>query len=372
MKGFSFFICLLFSGYLIAQTKDVNLAKDFFNAFLKEGKLSDLEKSYDLIQKAMVDEKNKSYDESNFYQGVITKQYYVSKNLSDKSDFIINASKSFLKTYSLNKNFAKKEQLLKLMQVMGYDLYADGIKLFKQNNNEKAYESYKLLIQIQDVLAENNMNFTIKSTSGETSNIANQDIMNNLVVFCMNMGKKEEAKSIFEKELKSKPTALTYARLIQLCFQINDTSAANHYITEAIGKFPQDEDILIFAINQNLEKGKITESLKYLNAAIQSFPTPKLYLVKAQVLEGNKEYDKSITTYKDALKLYPNDFDLNYSMGYALFNESLRALNQQSEIIKPNAIAKLKESKDFFLKAQSINPTKVDFEKILSQVDSIK
>lgn len=372
MKKFILILFVLNYLFTSAQTKDVNKAKDYYAVFVKEGKIADLEKSLEHINTAMQDAKNTSNAEAYFFNGVIHKQYFESKKIEDKSDYILKAVQSFLKTYELNKNFSQKEQLLKLIQIIGYDLYSDGIKLFKESKYEKAYQEYKLLTDAHKVLAENKMDFTMSSASGQTSTISMSDVMNNLAVFCLNSNKKEEAKSIFEQEVKTKPSADAYAKLIQLCNQIADTNSANKYIDEAVKLYPTSEDILIFSINKNIEKGNSKEALNHIATAIKVAPSNKLYLVQSQVLEGNNEFDKAITSYRDGLKLYPNDFDLNYSLAYTLFNSALRELNNQNDKTRPKALALVQEAKALFLKSKSIDATKVDFEKILTQVDQVK
>ena len=94
--------------------------------------------------------------------------------------------------------------------------------------------------------------------------------------------------------------------------------------------------------------------------------------MKSQTLESQDKYDESIENYRKGLKLYPNDFDLNYGLGYALFNSSLSILNEQTDATRPKALASIKEAKDFFNKAKSIDANKVDFEKIFEQINRVK
>ena len=193
---------------------------------MKESKLSDLEKAYEFITEAMKDSKNLESEDAQYYLGLITKQYYESKKPIEKTKYILSASKGLINVYRINKNFKNKEQLFRLMQILGYDLYSEGIQMHKENKNSLAYDLYKNLFEIQSILAENKLDFTLVSYTGEKTTLSSNDITNNMVVFCINSDKKDEAKALFEKEVSSGGSAVSYARLIQLCFQLDDKSAA--------------------------------------------------------------------------------------------------------------------------------------------------
>ena len=143
------------------------------------------------------------------------------------------------------------------MQIIGYDLYSEGIRVYKSEKNELAYTLYKDLVKIQDVLKQNDLDFTIESNSGEKSTLSTNDIMNNLSIFAMNLGKKDEAKSIFESEVKRNPTALGYTKLIQICNQTGDLESARKYTLEGVDLFPNDENLLVVSINMNLNESNI-------------------------------------------------------------------------------------------------------------------
>jgi tetratricopeptide (TPR) repeat protein len=244
--------------------------------------------------------------------------------------------------------------------------------MHKEDKNSLAYDLYKNLFEIQSVLAENKLDFTLVSTTGEKTTLSSKDITNNMVVFCINSGKKEEAKALFEKEVQTSGSAVSYARLIQLCYQLADKSAAYKYIEQGIAMYPTDPDLLIFSINRSLDAKEYNLALKQLDEAIRQAPTTTLYLVKSQTLESQDKYEESIENYRKGLMLFPNDFDLNYGLGYALFNSSLGILNEQSDATRPKALSNIKEAKEHFTKAKTIDANKVDFEKIFEQINRVK
>jgi hypothetical protein len=372
MKQFCLLFCLFLWISSHAQTKEVGKAFSYYSTFIKEAKVSDLEKAYELISIAMRDSNNLKNEEAQFYNGVIVKQYYETKQLENKVSLVSIAAKSLIKSYQINKNYKKKDQLIRLMQIIGYDLYSEGIRQHKENKHDLAYDLYKDLFEIQSLLAENKLDFSLVSSSGEKTNLASKDITNNMVVFCINGGKKEEAKRLFEKEISTNPSALSYARLIQLCFQIDDKSSASKYIQEGLAKYPTDNDLLVFAINSSLDSKDHARALKLLDDALKQAPTTSLYLVKSQTLENLNKFEDAIVNYRNGLKLYPNDFDLNYGLGYALLNSSFGILNEQDDKSRPKALADVKEAKEYFTKAKSINPNKIDFDKIFEQIEKVK
>ncbi|MCE2963179.1 MAG: tetratricopeptide repeat protein [Chitinophagales bacterium] len=372
MKQLCLFIGISLLSGLHSQTKDVSKAFSYYSAYMKESRLSDIDKAYEIISTAMKDPVNETNAEAHFYNAVIVKQYFESKKLEKIDDFIAQTSQSLIKSYQLDKNFKNKEQLLKLMQILGYDLYSEGIRQHRDNKHELAYQLYKYLFQIQSILAENKLDFTVVSSTGEKTTLSSKDMTNNMVVFCINSGKKEDAKALFEKEIQANPSALSYARLIQLCYQLEDKASANKYVQEGLAKYPKDSDLLVFSINSSLGEKNYQQALKQLDEAIRSAPSVSLFLVKSQTLENQDKYEEAIANYREALKLYPNDFDLNYGLGYVLLNTSFEILNEQNEKTKPKALVYVKEAKDYFNKAKSIDGNKVDFEKIFEQINKVK
>lgn len=372
MKLWVVFLLIFIGKILFSQSKDIEKAKNYYATFVKEGKVSDIEKSYDIIKNTLSDEKIKNSADAHFYYAVIVKQFIESTKPANKADLILQVTDALLQIQNLDSKFSKKEQMHRLMQIIGYDLYMEGITAFKADKHQKAYDIYRKLIAIQTILNDNKLDFTLKSSTGESSTLSSQDIMNNLAVFCINAGKKDEAKSIFESKIKSEPSALSYARLIQLCNQLDDKVSANRYIEEGINLYPNDPDLLVFAINKNLDEKNTSKALDLIDKALEVAPQSKLIMVKAQIYEGRSDFEKAIETYRQGLKRYPDDFDINYGMGYALFNASLTILNQQDEKTRPQAMKHINDAKKYFNKAKSIDPNKVDIDKVITQVNEIK
>lgn len=372
MKVLFFCIVALVSFNLLAQTKDVSSAMSYYTAFVKENKISDIERAYELINKAMSEPQNQKIAKSFFYQGVIVKQYYESKKNDDKASYVALTAQALIKAYRLDKNFDKKEQLLKLMQIVGYDLYSEGIRQHRANQNESAYQLYKDLFQFQSILAENKLDFTLVSANGEKNTLSSKDITNNMVIFCINSGKKEEARALFIEEIERNPSPIAYSKLIQLCYQLEDKACAHKYIEKGLEKYPTDNDLLIYSINRSLDSKEYEKALKQLDVAIIQAPSINLFMVKSQTYENQEKLDLAIDNYRKGLQLFPESFDLNYGIAYALLQTSFKKLNEGDDKTKPQAIAILSEAKKYFTKAKEIDPNKTDFDKIFEQINNVK
>lgn len=356
--------------FVSAQSSDITKAKDYYTFYIKEGKLSDLNKAYQVIQTAYKQKTLQNNYDLYFYYALIAKQLNEVNQVQTASNLDTIAF-ALQKAYSLSKDVKSKEQLLKLIQFVGFDLYSEGINQFKAGNHLLAYNAYQDLLKLQSILAENKMSFSVAS-KGELVQLSSKDIMNNLAIFCINSGKKEEAKNLFEEDIKTNPTALGYARLIQLCYQIEDKVSAERYIDTAIKLYPNDEDILVYAINRNLDQNKTDEAIQLIDRAITNSPNHRLYLVKSQALENSKKIKESIDNYRKALTLYPEDFDLNYGLAYILFNNAIGSLNQIKPEQKAQAMADIEEAKQYFIKAKNIDVNRVDFDKIFEQINQVK
>jgi tetratricopeptide (TPR) repeat protein len=197
--------------------------------------------------------------------------------------------------------------------------------------------------------------------------------MNNYVVFCTNSGKLEEAKNILIQEVKTSPTPVKYVQLINLFKRLSDANSAETYTNEASAKYPNDFDVLVLSINNHIDKKNIDQAIAEIKIALKlNSNNNQLYLVLGQLYSDKEQYQEAIDAYQTGLKMFPEDYDLNYSLGRALFNKGTVIYNKHDESIKPLAIAALQESKKYFLKAKSINSTKVDIDKIIEDINSIK
>lgn len=370
-----FFLCsfMIVASFLNAQTKEVDQARGFITEYQKTAKESDLENAYLAITDAMKVEKNKAHDVALYLDAYITKLYSDYKKITPKSNWILRAFGSASKVLEVNPKFIDKEQTLQLTTYLCFDMYHEGIALFDQKKYEEAYQLYKKLLEGKNYLLSQKREIEVTNKSGVHSKLSSAEIMNNLAVFCINSGKKEEAKSILTNEVQSNPTAAKYSQLIQLQGQLGDYQAREDAIKIAREKYPQDYDLLITEVNYHIEKKNHKEAIKLLDQAISiNKSNHELYLVKGQILSEILDMKGEVSIYREALSIAPNNYDVNYNLARALFNEGISIYNQHSEKSKPEALKMIEESRILFEKAKSIDPNRTDINKILDQIKAIK
>jgi tetratricopeptide (TPR) repeat protein len=375
MKTFNLFLFLSFS-YIqtFSQTKEVDEAKDYIVDFQANNNKKDLQYSFDKISSAMKLDKNKANADALYLDGYITKLYYDNNNISPKYDLINRSYKSLNQVLSLNPKYIEKEKLLTLIVYICFDMYQEGINLFKEKKNEDAYKLYKNLIEASQLLKKNERTIEVKEKDGKVIRLDQSEIINNFVIFCINSDKKIEAKEALLSDLKVRPSSLKYTQAIQLLGQLGENEQKDILITEARKVYPSDQDILIYDINLNIEKKNSQGALKSIREAIQLDPNNvKLYLVEGQILDETDDDNAAQQAYERGLKLYPDNFDLNYNLARTLFNVGLGHYNQKDVASKNKALEYVQKAKTLFVKCKTLNPDKqIELEKVLIEVEKIK
>lgn len=375
MKLFNLLLFLSFSCIQIfSQTKEVDEAKDYIIDFQANNNKKDLQYSFDKISSAMKLDKNKANADALYLDGYITKLYYDNNNISPKYDLINRSYKSLNQVLSLNPKYIEKEKLLTLIVYICFDMYQEGINLFKEKKNEDAYKLYKNLIEASQLLKKNERTIEVKEKDGKVIRLDQSEIINNFVIFCINSDKKVEAKEALLSDLKVRPSSLKYTQAIQLLGQLGENEQKDILITEARKAYPSDQDILIYDINLNIEKKNSQGALKSIREAIQLDPNNvKLYLVEGQILDETDDDNAAQQAYERGLKLYPDNFDLNYNLARTLFNVGLGHYNQKDVASKNKALEYVQKAKTLFVKCKTLNPDKqIELEKVLIEVEKIK
>ena len=375
MKTFNLLLFLSFSYIQIfSQTKEVDEAKDYIVDFQAKSNKKDLQYSFDKISSAMKLDKNKANADARYLDGYITKLYYDNNNISPKNDLISRSYESLSQVLSLNPKYIEKEKLLTLIVYICFDMYQEGINLFKEKKNEEAYKVYKNLIEASQILKKNDRTIEVKEKDGKIIRLDQSEIINNFVIFCINSDKKIEAKEAMLSDLKVSPSPLKYTQAIQLLGQLGENEQKDILITEARKLYPSDQDILIYDINLNIEKKNAQGALKSIREAIQlDSSNVKLYLVEGQILDETNDDNAAQQTYERGLKKFPNNFDLNYNLARTLFNVGLGYYNKKDVTSKNKALEYVQKAKNLFVKCKTLNPDKqIELEKVLIEVEKIK
>ena len=375
MKTFNLLLFLsVFYNAILSQTKEVDDAKDYIVEFQAKNNKKDLQYSFDKISSAMKVEKNKVNADARYLDGYITKLYYDNNNISPKTDLINRSYESLSQVLSLNPKYIEKEKLLTLIIYVCFDMYQEGINLYKEKKNEEAYHLYKKLIEASQLLKKNDRTIEVKEKDGKVISLNQSEIINNFVIFCLNSDKKMEAKEAMLSDLKLSPSPLKYTQAIQLLGQLGENDQKNFLIVEARKAYPLDQDILIYDINLNIEKKNSQGALNSIREAIQLDPNnAKLYLVEGQILDETNDDNAAQESYERGLKKFPDNFDLNYNLARTLFNIGLGYYNQKDVTSKNKALEYVQKAKTLFVKCKTLNPDKqIELDKVLIEVEKIK
>jgi len=375
MKTFNLLLFLsVFYNAILSQTKEVDDAKDYIVEFQAKNNKKDLQYSFGKISSAMKVEKNKVNADARYLDGYITKLYYDNNNISPKTDLINRSYESLSQVLSLNPKYIEKEKLLTLIIYVCFDMYQEGINLYKEKKNEEAYHLYKKLIEASQLLKKNDRTIEVKEKDGKVISLNQSEIINNFVIFCLNSDKKMEAKEAMLSDLKLSPSPLKYTQAIQLLGQLGENDQKNLLIVEARKAYPLDQDILIYDINLNIEKKNSQGALNSIREAIQLDPNnAKLYLVEGQILDETNDDNAAQESYERGLKKFPDNFDLNYNLARTLFNIGLGYYNQKDVTSKNKALEYVQKAKTLFVKCKTLNPDKqIELDKVLIEVEKIK
>lgn len=369
-----FFILWVILGYqTYAQYSEINQAKSYLGEYERYKKLVDIDNANIQGQLAKKHEKFSTNAEANFYVGKIIKLHYDAKAIQNKKNEILESYQYLSRALELNPKLLDKQEALNLIKYLCFDMYNDGIAYSNQNKNQEAYELYKTLIEAKSLLVRNNEKLDVKLANGQVHELKDADIINNYIVMCIKAEKYEDAQKALIQEIAIRPSAAKYVQLIQLCKKTNDTKTAEEYSTKAQQLYPRDIDIMLMTITENMEKKNLNKVIELSHQALLvDSSNIQLYLVLGQTYQDIEKYKEATMVYAQGLKLFPNDYDLNYNMGRAQFNYGTSIYNLHDVKRKPEAAAMLSESKKYFEQCKSINPSRVDIDKIIQDINQIK
>jgi tetratricopeptide (TPR) repeat protein len=168
-----------------------------------------------------------------------------------------------------------------------------------------------------------------------------------------------------------------YRALAAEYIQVKDSAGFEKTILDGFKKFPTEDYFLLNLINQSITKGKTSEAIDYLEAAIAKNPeNAQLYDVLGQVYEGDKKNDEAIKYMKKALELKPDSVDFLSHLGRVYFNLGFEKRNEADQIKNPaqskietqKALDYFKEAMPYFERAVAIDPTSKSLVLALSQI----
>lgn len=217
-----------------------------------------------------------------------------------------------------------------------------GIYKYEEQNYVTAFDNFKSVIDIHDVLAKN----------GEKSSLDVEDDYNNQLYItglaALQTDKVMEAKPFFTKlyEMKYDKPAI-YEALYKIASQESDAMSAYKYLDDGRKQYPDDISLLFADINHHLKNDQLDVLITKLEQAIEKEPNNvSLYTTTGNVYDNlyqrakeagdeeksEKYFNKALDYYKMALEKKEKDLTAIYSIGALYFNRAAAMTKEMNEL----------------------------------------
>lgn len=168
-------------------------------------------------------------------------------------------------------------------------------------------------------------------------------------------GAREKAEKYFMHLLNEKyDDPVVYKNLAEIQMLKGDTAQALNILDIGKGIVSNTRSLRMKELKIYKDAGRVDELIEKLNEAIESEPgNITLYLVLAQTYDQLRKKKKAIQTYKEALKVNPQDFNVNYNLGVLYYNIGVDTI-KASQGIKNDykKVGRMQEkAKSYFKKA---------------------
>jgi tetratricopeptide (TPR) repeat protein len=158
-----------------------------------------------------------------------------------------------------------------------------------------------------------------------------------------------------------------YAQMIRSYQLLGDTIKSVSVMKEAATKFPNEQNILVQLINYYITHGQATESLTYLDKALEKDPSnPSFHFARGVSLDKLGRQDEAIEAYKKSIELKPDNADVYYNLGVVYVNRGVKQFevanavptNEQAryEVEKNKADDQFKKAIPYLENAVKYNP----------------
>ncbi len=183
-------------------------------------------------------------------------------------------------------------------------------------------------------------------------------------------GNKDAAKEAMVKLMdKGYKDAAVYNEMSRLALIDKDTLKALSYLDKGRVALPDNADLLNSEINIYLAQGKITVLKEKINKAIALSPKNEaLHVVLANIYNSNKEQDKAIESYKNALAINPKFDVANYNVGVIYFSRGKEWMDKVNALsvkeaakaaeYEANAKVEFKSATEYLEKSYEVAPDK--------------
>lgn len=243
---------------------------------------------------------------------------------------------------SYTRSFMQKRQMF----------IAQGAQMFEEKNFEASLMLFKESAFLTDVLGDK-MGETYFNTALAAENLKKMDVAGEYYKKSLDVG--------YEVD---------YSRT-KYINSLNDAGKKEEalaFIKAERAKDPTNVNLIIDELNIYLLDQEFEKASALLDEAIKNTTDQAtliaLYSNAGVVYDNLGQYDKAKAMYEEALKLDPENFELNVGMGFMLFNQAAEMINKANDIddinkyniAKKAAEDKFRESLPYLEKSRSINP----------------
>lgn len=339
MKRITLLLALMvFCTTVFAQKRDLNSAVTKWNNYLTydkpEGKVGDLAKSLEFIDKAIVaikekkaandpKLKDKTVAKAYYYQGLIHSEM-LAVDASSKAASAETAEAAFRSSMKADVKGSFKDKNAAALDQIRIAVYNKAIADFKAKQYEDAYTKFAKSLELVEVI-----NTGSKEPVIDTSNIAM------LAYAAQNSGKSEKAIEYYLKlkELKY-DDAQIYNSLYGLYKDAGKDEEAAAVLKEGQERYPENSNLAIAEINDLLkEEGKQEEALGKMKKASELDPDNKtLHFAIGTTYYGQKMEEEAVASYKKALAIDSTYFDALYNLGLVYYTRAANKINEANNV----------------------------------------
>ncbi|MBK8847394.1 MAG: tetratricopeptide repeat protein [Bacteroidetes bacterium] len=349
-------ICLLsLSINLIAQKAKVQSAYNYYQ-------YKEYDKAMQAIDEASANEQSMAMPKTWYYRGMIYKALVTDDKFKALApNGIETAISSYRKALELDPKYEYKPEILADIDQLKNLIFTNGVKAYESKDYAGALRYFEQ---------------TLADSPNDTT------VLLNCALAARQDGNKEKSKLYYTKLIENKmDDPAIYQSLAALYTEEGNKEKVSE-VAAGLKRYPGDQALMVFQLNDVLEKGNPEEALEPLNKAIAADPkNHELYMAKGSMLDklaaASKEkkenakadeYNKqAIEVYRKAIEIKPDYFDANYNVGALLFNDGAELINKANDLppskqkeydaLLAKANTNFKAAKPYLEKAYQLNNT---------------
>lgn len=270
------------------------------------------------------------------YQAIYQSKDANIKKLSDNP--LAEALKSYKKALDLDDKNRNDNSIKIKLTLLISDFTDQAVQAFHDNNYELALQSFKQILEIQDLPL---------MVDAENPQAVDTVIIFNAGLAAYNAEKYDEAIKYYEEAAKHDYNgARTYELISSSYILKQDTVNAVEALQAGFEKYPDNSSIMVQLINIYLNSNKVDEAMKYLELAIENDPNnASFHFARGSLYDKINELDKAVEAYKKAIEIKEDYADAYYNLGAIYYNKGVKQIEVANDV-PTNQPEKFEEEKE--------------------------